>query len=95
MRESVLLFHPLEEQATVPNQWLVALVALSPKSAEIERSIALVATMYRLWCRLRSNYTKEWQNQLEDEFPWERAIPGTECLQVALKRALSRSTTMQ
>ena len=77
----------IEGKAMVPNQWMVALVALLPKSAEIERPIALVATLYRLWCRLRSNYTKEWQSQLEDKYPWERAVPGAECLQVALKRA--------
>ena len=95
MTSSIHIFHQIEAQAVIPQQRTTLLIALLPKSVEIERPIALVATMYRLWCRLRSNYTKEWQNQLEDEFPWERAIPGTECLQVALKRALSRSTTMQ
>ena len=45
------------------------MIALLPRSAEIERLIGLVATMYRLWCRLRNT------------------VPGTECLQVALKRA--------
>ena len=54
MRDLVHMYHKLEEQATVPKQWLVALVALLSKSAEIETPIALVATMYRLWCRLRN-----------------------------------------
>ena len=87
MKDIVDFYHQVEEHGTVPNQWLVSLIAMLPKSTGIERPIALVATMYRLWCRIRNSYTKEWQSQLEDEFPWERAVPGTECLQVALKRA--------
>ena len=87
MKDIVDFYHQVEEHGTVPNQWLVSLIAMLPKSTEIERPIALVATMYRLWCRIRNSYTKEWQSQVEDEYPWERAVPGTECLQVALKRA--------
>ena len=83
MKDLATMYHQIEEDCLVPNQWLVALIAMLPRSAEIERPIALVATMYRLWCRLRNSYTKEWQSQLAEEFPWERAIPGTECLQVA------------
>ena len=87
MKDLAQMYHQIEAEAIVPNQWLVALIAMLPKTAEIERPIALVATLYRLWCRLRNHYTKEWQSQLPEEFPWERAIPGTECLQVALRRA--------
>ena len=87
MKELAAFFYQVEATGTVPNQWLVSLVAMLPKSNEIERPIALVATPYRLWCRVRNQYTKEWQSQLEDEYPCERAVPGTECLQVALKRA--------
>ena len=67
MRDLVTMYHQIEADGIVPNQWLVALIAMLPKTAEIERPIALVATMYRLWCRLRNDYTKEWQGQLEEE----------------------------
>ena len=57
------------------------------KNKEIERPIALVASLYRLWCKLRAPYTRQWQLDIKDTYLWERAMPGTECRQVALKRA--------
>ena len=81
------LFQTIEEQAMIPNQWKTSLIALLPKSAIIERPIALVATLYRLWCRVRNDQTKRWSSNIQHEYPWERAVPGTECLQVALKRS--------
>ena len=81
------LFQTIEEQAMIPNQLKTSLIALLPKSAIIERPIALVATLYRLWCRVRSDQTKRWASNIQQEYPWERAVPGTECLQVALKRS--------
>eukprot|EP00913_Durusdinium_trenchii_P014808 g13886.t1 len=87
MKDLRELFHSIETQAMIPSQWGTALIALIPKSSVIERRIALVATLYRLWCRVRSEQTKSWSRNIQDEYPWERAVPGTECLQVALKRA--------
>ena len=87
MQDIAQVFHQIEAQAVIPQQWTTSLIALLPKSAEIERPIALVATLYRLWCRLRSSFTKQWQTTLAEDYPWERATPGTECLQVALRRA--------
>ena len=75
MKDLVQMHHQIEAEALVPNQWQVALITMLPKTAEIERPISLVATMYRLWRRLRNNYTQEWQGQFEEEFPWERAVP--------------------
>ena len=66
MKDLVEMYHQIEETAMVPNQWLVALIATLPKTAEIERPIiALVATMYRLWCRLGNNYTKDGRTSLK------------------------------
>ena len=87
MTSSIHIFHQIEAQAVIPQQRTTLLIALLPKSVEIERPIALVATMYRLWCRLRGSYTRQWQQDIHYEYIWERAVPGTECLQVALKRA--------
>ena len=58
----------VEEQAMIPSQ-------------AIERPIALVATLYRLWCRLRNVQTKQWASNIQQDYAWERAVPGTECLQ--------------
>ena len=87
MPELVPFFHEVEAQATVPNQWTTSLIALLPKNSEIERPIAMVASLYRLWCKVRATYTQQWQHNIKDVYIWERAVPGTECLKVALKRA--------
>ena len=61
MPELIALFHEIEAQATIPQQWTTALIALLPKNKDIERPIALVASLYRLWCKVRAPYTKQWQ----------------------------------
>ena len=76
-------FHSTEGRfSTAPS-----LIALLPKNADIERPIALVASLYKLWCRVRAAQIKQWQIDIQDIYVWERAIPGTECLRVALKRS--------
>ena len=87
MPELIALFHEIEAQATIPQQWSTALIALMPQNQDIERPIALVASRYRLWCKVRAPYTKQWQLDIQDLYQWERAVPGTECLKVALRRA--------
>lgn len=73
----------------MPNQWTTSLIALLPTNAEIERPIALVASLYRLWCKLRATYTQQLQHSIRGIYVWERVVPGTECLNVALKRAFT------
>lgn len=85
--ELIRFFHEIEAKAQIPNQWTTALIALLPKNKDIERPIALVASLYRLWCKVRSPYTKQWSLDIQETYKWERAVPGTECLKVALKRA--------
>ena len=51
MKDLRAFFQTVEEQSMIPNQWKASLIALIPKSTAIERPIALVATMYRLWCK--------------------------------------------
>lgn len=45
MSDLIQIFHQIEAQAAIPQQWTTSLIALLPKSAEIERPIALVATV--------------------------------------------------
>lgn len=59
MKDIIKAFRHIEEVACIPNQWAVSLIALLPKNADIERPISLVASMYRLWCRLRAPYTRQ------------------------------------
>lgn len=83
MKDIVTFYHQIEEHGTVPQLWLVSLIAMLPKSEVIERPIALVATLYRLWCRVRSNMAEP----IRGRIPMGTSHPGIECLQVALKRA--------
>ena len=46
-----------------------------------------MASLYRLWCKVRAPYTKQWQIDIQEAYKRERAAPGTECLKIALKRA--------
>lgn len=71
MPELIALFHEIEAQATTPNRWTTALIALLPKNKDIERPIALVASLYRLWCKVRAPYTKQWQLDIQDTYQWE------------------------
>lgn len=57
------------EAQSIPNRG-ISLIALIPKN-DIERPIALVASMYRLWCRARAPYTGQWQQEIQHEFFWE------------------------
>ena len=68
MPDLVAFFHEVEAQATVPNQWTTSLIALLPKTSEIERPIALVASLYRLWCKVRAPYTQQWQHSIKDVY---------------------------
>ena len=83
----IAFFHEIEATAQIPNQWTTSLIALLPKNKDIERPIALVASLYRLRCKVRAPYTKQWQQEIQEVYKWERAVPGAECLKVALKHS--------
>ena len=72
----------------LPDQVCTTLVLLLPKKAEIERPISLTSVMYRTWCRLRWDKLRSWQTSIGQRLPWERSLPGTQVLQVALMRLL-------
>ena len=70
------LFHQIEQTGQIPKHWQTSLLVMIPKNPSIERPIALVATTYRLWTKVRSEEIKAWQSTLQIQMPWERAIPG-------------------
>lgn len=74
MKDLIQVLNQNEAMASIPSQWTTSLVA------EIERPIALVASLYWLWCRLRSPYTRQWQLEIQQDDIWERAVPGTACM---------------
>ena len=72
----------------LPEQACTTLVLLLPKKAEVERPISLTSVIYRTWCRLRWDKLRQWQTTIGTRLPWERSLPGTQVLQVALMRLL-------
>ena len=70
MQDLVHFFHAVEAGGTVPVQWQRNLIAMIPTSVDIETPIALVAKMYRLWCKLRWHVLKKWQGSLSIQMPW-------------------------
>ena len=72
----------------LPDQVCTTLVSLLPKKVDIERPISLTSVMYRTWFKLRWDKLRHWQNSIGQRLPWERSLPGTQVLQVALMRLL-------
>ena len=72
----------------LPDQVCTTLVLLLPKKVDIERPISLTSVLYRTWFKLRWDKLKHWQHTIGQRLPWERSLPGTQVLQVALMRLL-------
>ena len=62
MQDLTQILRHIELTSEVPMQWLASLVVLIPKSATIERPIALTSAVYRFWCKMRGDLIKQWQS---------------------------------
>ncbi|CAE7255944.1 unnamed protein product, partial [Symbiodinium sp. CCMP2592] len=82
-----------EMRAEWPAQVVVALVSLLPKSDKKERPIALLHFLYRSYIRLRWNLISEWQVTYSSKAAWDKALPGSQVLDVALGRLLRGEAT--
>ena len=82
------MFRTWELAGRLPEQVCTTLVLLLPKKPDIERPISLTSVLYRTWCKLRWDKLKHWQSSIGQRLPWERSIPGTQVLHVALMRLL-------
>ena len=81
-------FHYCERQAAWPDQMVFALIALLPKSEKRERPIALLHVLYRSWAKLRWPLVAAWQVEDARRAPWDKAVPGSQVLDVALARLM-------
>ena len=81
-------FHYCERQAAWPDQMVFALIALLPKSEKRERPIALLHVLYRSWAKLRWPLVAAWQVEYARRAPWDKAVPGSQVLDVALARLM-------
>ena len=81
-------FHHCERQAAWPDQMVFALIALLPKSEKRERPIALLHILYRSWAKLRWPLVAAWQVEYARRAPWDKAVPGSQVLDVALARLM-------
>ena len=82
------MYRRWELDGRLPDQVRTTLVLLLPKKADIERPISLTSVLYRTWCRLRWDKLRPWQCSIGQKLTWERSVPGTHVLQVALMRLL-------
>ena len=82
------LYRNWELTGRLPDQVCTTLVLLLPKKEDIERPISLTSVLYRTWCKLRWDKLKDWQSSIGTRLPWERSMPGTQVLHVALMRLL-------
>ena len=78
--------HHCECEASWPDQMVFALIALLPKSEKRERPIALLHVLYRAWVRLRWKLVSDWQLTYAKSASWDKAVPGSQVLDVALSR---------
>ena len=78
--------HQCEREASWPDQMVFALIALLPKSEKRERPIALLHVLYRSWVRLRWKLVSDWQFTYAKRATWDKAVPGSQVLDVALSR---------
>lgn len=72
-----------------------ALIALLPKSDKRERPIALLHVLYRAWVRLRWRLVSDWQVAYSKQAGWDKAVPGSQVLDVALSRMVLGEATRQ
>ena len=86
VKEMVKIMEQAEVNGKLPAQWTTSLIVLIPKSIIIERPIALVSVVHRLWCKLRNGPIRAWQSTLATLMPWEKSVPGSQCLWIALRR---------
>ena len=95
--EAIVAFlHHCELKATWPDQMVYALIALLPKSEKRERPIALLHVLYRTWVRMRWKLVSEWQIRYSSAAVWDKAMPGSQVLDVALGRLIrGEATRMQ
>ena len=82
------LLTEMERAALLPTQLTYTNIVLIPKSAKVERPIALTSCLYRVWNSYRKHDIQRWQMTLDDELPWDQARPKRDCLSIAVGRML-------
>ncbi|CAE7466241.1 unnamed protein product, partial [Symbiodinium natans] len=84
----VSFYHECEAKAAWPQQMTVSLIAMLPKNLTRERPIALLHILYRTWVRLRWDLVSTWQAGYATTATYDKAVPGSCCLDVAVGRLL-------
>ena len=69
IQDLLRIMEDAERTANPPEQWTTSLIVLIPKNTVIERPIALVSVVHRLWCRLRNEPIRQWQKTLDQLMP--------------------------
>ena len=88
-------FRECELCADWPAQFAVNLIVLLPKSLKRERPIALLHVLYRAYVRLRWPLVACWQSHYSRIGTWDKAMPGSGVLDIALSRLVRGEAARQ
>ena len=66
----------------------------SPDTGADNWWLTLTSTVYRLWCKLRTDLLDQWQLHLPSSMDYDRARPGAHVLHVALPPRPKSSITL-
>ena len=66
-------YHQIEEAGQWPQSLQQVVIALLPKNKNAERPIGLLATINRLWAKLRRFLVVRWAKDYSSKAPWDYA----------------------
>ena len=66
-------YRQIEEIRQWPQGLQQVVIALLPKNKKAERPVGLLATIYRLWAKLRRFLIVRWSNDYHSKAPWDYA----------------------
>ena len=84
------LFRQVEREATLPYQALVNIMACLPKPQGGERTFALMAMLFRTYCRARRDDIRQWDKGTAGH--WDKAVANNSALRAALWCRLGEET---
>ena len=80
------LYHEIEATGHWPQNVQHVAIALLPKNSKAERPIGLLATVYRLWAKMRRFLVVRWARECRHYAPWDFAREHSTVFDVACMR---------
>ena len=77
------LFREVELTGTMPLQWTISSIILLAKNSEVERPIALMHVVLKLFLKLRYPLVNQWIQDIKDRIWWDSAKAGVSCIDIS------------